>query len=285
MVTVSDTLAYAVSRQAKPKGGEDKFSAQVLENGVFYAGLFDGHNGHTAADMCAEYMPKLLNQEYRKNQPGISVLKNAFLSSDKLVTDDSGSTATVLLIHKHYLVCAHVGDTRAVLCHNGRAVTINEDHHVDWDPERERISQVEQETNQTLIAGERVQNLMLTRSIGDHGLSDVIIAYPVVNEILISKDDEYLILATDGFWDVYSGAEAVTYIKAHERLEEQEIADMLVFLAVNRYREREKKLDDITCAVFRLQKKRVDECDADCTTQEWSFDAIIDGDTRNQGWN
>lgn len=283
-MTISETLAYAVSRQAKPKGGEDKFSAQMLKNGIFYAGLFDGHNGVSAADMCAEQMAAVLNKEYRKRQPVISVLKNAFLTCDSSVTDNSGTTATVLLIHKHYLVCAHVGDTRAVLCHNGRAVTINEDHHVDWDPERERIIQAEILMKKTLIAGERVQNLMLTRSIGDHSLSEAIIAYPVINEMLISKEDEYLILATDGFWDVYSGAEAVSYIKAHESLEEQEIADMLVFLAVNRYRQRETKMDDITCAVFRLQKKRVEECEADCTTQEWSFDAIIDGGMRQQGF-
>lgn len=46
--------------------------------------------------------------------------------------------------------------------------------------------------------------LAMTRSIGDHYLRPYIIADPEVACVERSEDDEVLILATDGLWDVFT---------------------------------------------------------------------------------
>lgn len=52
-----------------------------------------------------------------------------------------GTTATVCLLHHGIkLHIAHVGDTRAILCREGQAVRLTEDHSADDPREVERIA-------------------------------------------------------------------------------------------------------------------------------------------------
>lgn len=42
----------------------------------------------------------------------------------------------------------------------------------------------------------------MSRSIGDNGLDKLVIADPYVAVVERTKEDEFLIMATDGLWDV-----------------------------------------------------------------------------------
>lgn len=271
------SIACSHAQKLKSRG-EDRYSTQILENGVFYAGIYDGHNGSEAATLCAQMMPEIINAEYRSQKPTINILRNAFLKCDRNVTGNSGTTASVVLLCKNYLVVAHVGDSRVVICHKGNAVNITEDHHIEWEPERDRIKEAERLLGISLICGQRVDGLMLTRSIGDHNLSNVILAYPVVHELFINDDDDFIIMASDGFWDVCSGSEATQLIKARNLSDEREIAEMLVFYASGEYKKRGIKADDISCVIINLHKK-TDMIHFSEDSSGWSFESMMKSDS------
>lgn len=50
----------------------------------------------------------------------------------------AGSTATVALVRKDKIIVANVGDSRAVLCRNGRAVDLTTEHRCSDVPECSR---------------------------------------------------------------------------------------------------------------------------------------------------
>ncbi|XP_021807705.1 protein kinase and PP2C-like domain-containing protein [Prunus avium] len=54
---------------------------------------------------------------------------------------------------------------------------------------------------------------MVTRSIGDDDLKPAVTAEPEITETILSVEDEYLVMASDGLWDVVSNAEVVSIIK------------------------------------------------------------------------
>merc|ERR1712113_401326 len=76
-------------------------------------------------------------------------LKEGFLQTDQHFLQkaqdqegfngDSGSTAVVACIVGSRILCANIGDSRAVLCREGRAVQLSRDHKPDLKDEEERI--------------------------------------------------------------------------------------------------------------------------------------------------
>ena len=75
----------------------------------------------------------------------------------------AGTTACVLLVTKDSIYCANVGDSRAVLCTNGKAEPLSYDHKPQNDEELDRI-----EKSGHFVEDDRVDgNLALSRAIGD----------------------------------------------------------------------------------------------------------------------
>lgn len=79
----------------------------------------------------------------------------------------AGCTAVVALLHKNTLYVANAGDSRAILCRNGKALALSEDHKPSQAVERERIVAAGGYLSE--IGGMcRVNgNLNLSRAIGD----------------------------------------------------------------------------------------------------------------------
>ena len=50
-----------------------------------------------------------------------------------------GTTANILLVTKNKILCANVGDSRAVVNKDGKAVPLSWDHKPSIESERERI--------------------------------------------------------------------------------------------------------------------------------------------------
>lgn len=133
----------------------------------------------------------------------------------------AGCTAVVTLIRGGKLYVANAGDSRAVLCRGGQAVALSDDHKPAQDREKNRI-----EAAGGFLADIggvcRVNgNLNLSRAIGDlkyKGNTDlqrheqIITAQPDVRVETIGPDDQFLLLACDGVWDVMSNQEAVDFV-------------------------------------------------------------------------
>ncbi|KAL6615454.1 hypothetical protein ACP70R_037724 [Stipagrostis hirtigluma subsp. patula] len=117
-----------------------------------------------------------------------------------------GSTAVVAIICSSHIIVANCGDSRAVLCRGKQPVPLSVDHKPNREDEYARI---EAEGGKVIQwNGYRVFGVLaMSRSIGDRYLKPWIIPVPEVTIVPRAKDDECLILASDGLWDVMSNEE------------------------------------------------------------------------------
>ncbi|GJM94082.1 hypothetical protein PR202_ga10696 [Eleusine coracana subsp. coracana] len=117
-----------------------------------------------------------------------------------------GSTAVVAIICSSHIIVANCGDSRAVLCRGKQPVPLSVDHKPNREDEYARI---EAEGGKVIQwNGYRVFGVLaMSRSIGDRYLKPWIIPVPEVTIVPRAKDDECLILASDGLWDVLTNEE------------------------------------------------------------------------------
>lgn len=202
------------------------------EDGVLrsFAAVFDGHNGTLAADIAATRLhdilarqPAFQNQNDCTAEPEVRVenisasLVNAFEIVDHEVLERcrtekarGGATGVVLVRVGEMLYAAHCGDSRAVLCRNGRPKRLTEDHKPNLPRERKRV-----ESNGGIVDfahcwrviigpkdGRPASGLAVSRSIGDIDFKEplpLIVPTPdVVSERLMEEEDNFVILASDG---------------------------------------------------------------------------------------
>ncbi|PKI72430.1 hypothetical protein CRG98_007176 [Punica granatum] len=201
---------------------------------------------------------------------GAHVMAGSFVEMDADVVKTGGeaartvgSTAVVAVIGGDVVVVANCGDSRAVMCRGGTAIALSEDHKPNRPDELKRIE----------AAGGRVINwnghrilgvLATSRSIGDQYLKPFVTPDPEVRVMERTSTDEFLILATDGLWDVISNEYACQVVKrclkgrirrrhgqdAAEEDEATRAAAILVELAMAR-----GSRDNISVIVVELNKQ------------------------------
>ncbi|GJX70288.1 kinase and PP2C-like domain-containing protein [Tanacetum coccineum] len=199
------------------------------EDDTHIFGIFDGHRGGAAAEFSVRALPTLLQTMDCAGSPP-DALKVAFINTDVafrkelnslrkskgLIQKDyhPGCTAIAALIVQNKLFVANAGDCRAILCRAGSPYPLSKDHVASCLEERERVTSVGGQVKWQLDTW-RVgpAALQVTRSIGDDDLKPGVTAEPEVTETILSDDDEYLVMASDGLWDVVSSVEVVSIIK------------------------------------------------------------------------
>lgn len=229
-----------------------KRDSRTGENiGLF--GVFDGHGGPNAAD----YVRSNLFVNLMSSHKFISDLPKAiteayewtdgqYLKAEANHNRDDGCTAvTAILIGKRLLV-ANVGDSRAVLCRAGSAVALSVDHKPNSKEERTRI---ESAGGVVVWAGTwRVGGVLaVSRAFGDRPLKRYVISTPDTFDETLGMDDEFLILASDGVWDVLSNQEAVDI--ARDIPDAEAAAKKLTTEAFNR-----GSNDNITVVIVRFRR-------------------------------
>ncbi|PVV04252.1 hypothetical protein BB560_001252 [Smittium megazygosporum] len=193
-----------------------------------------------SSDRYSQVLETKLQQ--RKNEDTPSLLDSTFSQIDfdisNLERPNSGCTAAVAYVEitpsknendgKSYkLFCSNVGDARAVLCRNGKAIRLSYDHKGDDPNESNRVSD-----NGGLMLNNRVNGVLaVTRSLGDHSMKKVVVGRPYVSSTVLQKNDSLLILACDGLWDVCSDQKAVDI--ALKQPTAQEASDELLKYALD----------------------------------------------------
>eukprot|EP00252_Welwitschia_mirabilis_P012762 TRINITY_DN28230_c0_g1_i4.p1 TRINITY_DN28230_c0_g1~~TRINITY_DN28230_c0_g1_i4.p1 ORF type:complete len:236 (+),score=55.12 TRINITY_DN28230_c0_g1_i4:220-927(+) len=234
---------------------EDYHVAEYTQRNGHELGLyaiFDGHLG----DNVASYLQKnlfsnILNEEEFWIHPSRAIIK-AYDKTDKdilLHTPDlgrGGSTAvTAILVDGQKLLVANVGDSRAVLSKNGKAIQLSVDH----EPSRERGSIENRGGFVSNIPGDvpRVNGqLAVSRAFGDRSLKTHLRSDPDVIEQDIDSETQFLILASDGLWKVMENQEAVDFLSKIKN--PQMAAKQLTTEALKR-----ESKDDISCIVVQFR--------------------------------
>jgi protein phosphatase 1L len=171
----------------------------------------------------------------------------AYLEEDARVKNDDGCTGTAAVIVGRRLVVAHVGDSRAVLGHNGEAIALTDDHKPNRPDERQRIEDV---GGTVVHAGTwRVGGVLaVSRSFGNRCMKTYILAKPQIREDALHAGSACLIVASDGLWDVVSNAEAVEFVLKFP--EAEAAARGLAALAYDR-----GSYDNISCCIAKFAFK------------------------------
>ncbi|GKV29521.1 hypothetical protein SLEP1_g38446 [Rubroshorea leprosula] len=217
---------------------------------AFYA-VFDGHNGPDAAtyikrnamrlfvkdaelpqiaDIDADFLKKLESSHKKA-----FLLADDALAAESSVSHSCGTTVLTALVLGRHLMVANAGDCRAVLCRKGSAVDMTQDHKPTYLPECIRVEKL----GGTIDDGYLNGYLSVTRALGDWelklplGKESPLIAEPDVNQVMLTEDDEFLIIGCDGIWDVISSQSAVSLVRRGLRRHDdpQECARELVMEA------------------------------------------------------
>lgn len=108
-------------------------------------GVFDGHGGNQVSEYAKENFKKVFTKNGKfKTCDYKAALTETMMELDKALkskpyASDAGTTACVAFITKDQIFCANSGDSRAVLCQNGRGIALSEDHKPTLRKEQLRI--------------------------------------------------------------------------------------------------------------------------------------------------
>ncbi|KAI0320919.1 phosphatase 2C-like domain-containing protein [Amylostereum chailletii] len=146
------------------------------------------------------------------------------------------------------LYIANAGDARGVLCRGGRALRLTYDHKGTDKQEAKRIM----DSGGFVMSGRVNGVLAVTRSLGDSSMKEFVVGAPYTTETELYDEDELLILACDGIWDVLDDQMAVDLVRPIQ--DAQEAAETLVREATQRYTN-----DNVTVMVIRLKDVMTDD--------------------------
>ncbi|KAJ8491885.1 hypothetical protein OPV22_013606 [Ensete ventricosum] len=229
----------------------DVKSTKIDGQTISFFGIFDGHGGSRAAEYLKEHLfdnlmkhPKFLTDIKLAISESYQRTDSDFLDAENNTSRDDGSTAsTAILVGKHLYV-ANVGDSRAVISKAGKAIPLSDDHKPNRIDERKRI---ENAGGFVMWTGTwRVGGVLaMSRAFGNRLLKRFVVAEPDIQERVVDHELEFLILASDGLWDVVKNEDAVSLARLEE--DPEAAARKLTEVAFSR-----GSADNITCIVVRF---------------------------------
>lgn len=218
--------------------------SEELRDWSFF-GVFDGHAGSAASHYCSTNLVGcILSSEgckaAFKNGPSSpdlarleAGLKEGFLDLDSKMRklpkwasgdDKSGSTAVTVMISPNHIIFANCGDSRAFVSTSGKVVLHTADHKPVNPDEKTRI----ENAGGSVIIQRVNGSLAVSRALGDFeykmepslGAAEQLVSPEP--DILVKPrqddQDEFILLACDGVWDVMSNEEVAEFIRSRMSL-------------------------------------------------------------------
>lgn len=274
--------------------------------GYFFASVMDGHGGEASSAWLRENLFKSLSASCegasrRATEPGTLVqdgtkgggylaeaLRSGYESADESLIDHiarlgepecwSGSTCTSVLVRDDRIVCANVGDSRALLVRAGKGVELTQDHRPVGTSSKGRQEMQRVVNCGGWSVGGRVCGILaVSRAFGDYefkggrfdlleDLSEEPLAkkatlkdppvVPTPDVFECARDvanDEWLVIASDGLWDTVNSQQCATFIKQELKktpgMGADELANALVKRAI-----RFRTQDNVAVVVVDLRQ-------------------------------
>ncbi|CAN4104926.1 unnamed protein product [Withania somnifera] len=190
----------------------------------------------------------------------------------------SGSTAVTLVKQGSNLFMGYIGDSRAILASKDSndsmvAVQLTVDLKPDLPKEAERIKrckgrvfalQDEPEVQRVWLPFDDAPGLAMARAFGDFCLKEYgVISVPEFSHRILTERDKFIVLASDGVWDVLSNEEVVEIVSSVPT--RASAARILVDSAAREWKTKypTSKMDDCAVVCLFLDGKMDSESDND----------------------
>lgn len=233
---------YETSVRAMRGGRLYMEDAYCIHDGGRFAGVFDGHGGSMvskySSDIVYEKIKKFLATDTHASDshPSIGTLVRSIHAAFDEIDDEvlsidefqyQGSTAVAVYVHEdedskdRTIISANLGDSRAVLCRGNKAVELTRDHKPDDEHEKNRIIAMGETIEwDSYCQVHRVKNLSLSRALGDRFAKPVVSGEVEIQLFPLSEmpshgdnQDDFIVLASDGLWDVMTSQNCVDFVK------------------------------------------------------------------------
>jgi serine/threonine protein phosphatase PrpC len=213
-----------------------------------FAAVFDGHGGGGVSSYLRDRLYEKFQQHMRAYESDhdesgnhgssytsypsipsqVAAFRLAFDEVEKEVCMNEdlqyqGSTAVAVAVHEdadgtRTLLSANVGDSRAILSRRRRAIDLTRDHKPNDEREKARILGMGEHIEwDHYCKVHRVRNLSLSRAIGDRFAKPAVSGEVEIKRFpVVEGADEFILLASDGLWDVMSSQDVVSFV--HKRL-------------------------------------------------------------------
>ena len=256
-------------------------------NTFLYMAVCDGHGveGHQVSGFIKRTLPKdlsnalvnkeILTSDKNKKKKIYNIIGSTFIKvNEKLISNESinsifsGTTCVSLIYTPIKLICANIGDSRAVLGRydkkNKKWISINlsRDHKPTEEDEAKRILKkggrikpfIDEETGNEVgplrvwVKDDEVPGLAMTRSFGDRVAAIAgTICVPEIKEYAFHEGDKFVIIASDGIWEFISSEECINIVgKFYENNDVVQCCEYLYNESRKRWIKEEETVDDIT---------------------------------------
>ena len=212
--------------------------------------IYDGHNGKLVSEYLYKNFDKILlsNLEKTNFKIGKSILESFKQINSQLKENpeakNTGSTATIILIDNNILYCANVGDSQCYYISKEKIIKLTQLHNCNNLKEVDRIKK-----NKGIIFNNRIFGCInLTRTIGDIDFKEygVTCIPDISKEILSENYSKYIILGSDGVWDVIDENDIINIEKKYGS-NCSNFCKKIVQTAVDK-----KSQDNISCIVIKF---------------------------------
>ena len=278
--------------------GEDGFtkvnqdSFLVLQNQYNFKdfnifSVMDGHgvNGHLVSRFVTKYFTSFFKNNkkmnasneseeavyYRLKKNNYDILKRAFRHAERDISKNSdidanfsGTTCVMVFQIGEKLICANVGDSRAIMFKgNDNIVPLSIDQKPD-DPEESKriienggeISQFEEDGEKSgpfrvWKKGEVYPGIAMSRSIGDLIASTLgVIPEPKFIEDKVDKDTKFIVIASDGVWEFLDNKTVCDIVMPYYKKNDPEGAcKTLIKQSTEWWNKEDIVVDDITVVI------------------------------------
>jgi serine/threonine protein phosphatase PrpC len=183
--------------------------------------IFDGHGGIDVVNFLKNRMSQLIKSNLENLIPVKESISKSFYKIDEELkfydSDNVGSTATVIIIKDNIIYCGNVGDSKAYIVYKEKVEQISVDHKCINEKEKERIIKCGGKIVKNRVNGQ----LILSRTLGDKAIKKFgVICEPDINEIKVNNDINFIVLASDGVWDVINDNELFELSKKFKNADE-----------------------------------------------------------------
>lgn len=231
-----------------------------------YYGVYDGHGGKEAAELCEAILHKNIFSDAQYATDVEAALRSSFALTDAAILErsvaeqwKSGTTVVLGILMDSQLIIANTGDSEAVLGVRTSAgyepLVLSEKHKPSDPAERDRIKKA----GGHVVFGRVMGSLAVARSLGDRDFKHpynkaddhFVSATPYISKMELQPEHEFMIISCDGLWDKMKYQHAIDLVARwrKEGKSAKDTARLLVEEAIEL-----GSLDNVTAIIIYLPK-------------------------------